>query len=134
MPTDLVLLPLADAFHEVGLPVAVLVALFGWARLRHGDRLTGWLLRHAGLGPAVGALLGVVPGCGAEIVLVTLLMKRAVSYDSTLLVTRLMIGTTRLYARQPAAAIGPPPPNPVIFVAATARSGRFKGAEPTRCL
>ncbi len=82
MPTDLVLLPLADAFHEVGLPVAVLVALFGWARLRHGDRLTGWLLRHTGLGPAVGALLGVVPGCGAEIVLVTLLMKRAVSYGT----------------------------------------------------
>ncbi|WP_165865794.1 putative manganese transporter [Vallicoccus soli] len=82
MPTDLVLLPLADSFHEVGLPVLVLVALFGWARLRHGDRLTEWLLRHARLGPAVGAVLGAVPGCGAEIVLVTLLLRRAVSYGT----------------------------------------------------
>ena len=29
------------------------------------------------------------------------------SYDSTLLVTRFMLGATRLYARQPAAAIAP---------------------------
>jgi eukaryotic-like serine/threonine-protein kinase len=33
--------------------------------------------------------------------------ERAVSYDSTLLVTRFMLGTTRLYLRQPAAAVAP---------------------------
>jgi predicted Zn-dependent protease len=33
--------------------------------------------------------------------------ERAVSYDSTLLVTRVMLGATRLYGRQPAAAIPP---------------------------
>jgi TolB-like protein/Flp pilus assembly protein TadD len=33
--------------------------------------------------------------------------ERAVSYDSTLLVTRFMLGATRLYARQPRAAVGP---------------------------
>ena len=33
--------------------------------------------------------------------------ERAVSYDSTLLVTQFMLGATRLYARQPAAAIAP---------------------------
>lgn len=33
--------------------------------------------------------------------------ERAVSYDSTLLVTQFMLGATRIYARQPAAAIAP---------------------------
>jgi tetratricopeptide (TPR) repeat protein len=33
--------------------------------------------------------------------------ERAVSYDSTLVVTRVMLGMARLYARQPAAAVAP---------------------------
>ncbi|MGQ5261661.1 putative manganese transporter [Micromonospora sp. ZYX-F-536] len=80
--TDLVLRPLADAFMQVGVYVAVLVALFGWLRWRYGDRATDGLTRRPRLGPLVGALLGVSPGCGGAIVLMPLYARGKVSFGT----------------------------------------------------
>ncbi|MEH0936418.1 putative manganese transporter [Micromonospora psammae] len=80
--TELVLRPLADAFMQVGVYVAVMVAFFGWLRWRHGDRVTDGLTRHPRLGPLVGALLGVSPGCGGAIVLMPLYARRKVSFGT----------------------------------------------------
>ncbi|MEW2384276.1 putative manganese transporter [Micromonospora sp. NPDC047707] len=80
--TDLVLRPLADAFMQVGVYVAVMVALFGWLRWRYGDRVTDGLTRRRKLGPLVGALLGVSPGCGGAIILMPLYARRKVSFGT----------------------------------------------------
>ncbi|MFC4020113.1 putative manganese transporter [Micromonospora sp. GCM10011542] len=80
--TDLVLRPLADAFMQVGVYVAVLVALFGWLRWRYGDRVTDGLTHRPRLGPLVGALLGVSPGCGGAIVLMPLYARGKVSFGT----------------------------------------------------
>ncbi len=44
-------------------------------QVRHGDRLQQWLLRHMRFGPAIGALLGLTPGCGLEIALMPLYVR-----------------------------------------------------------
>jgi hypothetical protein len=61
---DVFVRPLADAFMQVGVFVAFLVAPFGWARYRWGHRFDSALERRRRLGPLVAALLTVPPGCG----------------------------------------------------------------------
>ncbi|SCL32426.1 Putative, 10TM heavy-metal exporter [Micromonospora nigra] len=80
--TDLVLRPLADAFMQVGVYVAVMVAFFGWLRWRYGDGVTSALTRRPRLGPLVGALLGVTPGCGGAIILMPLYARGRVSFGT----------------------------------------------------
>lgn len=80
--TELVLRPLADAFMQVGVYVAVMVALFGWLRWRYGDRVTDGLTSRPRLGPLVGALLGVSPGCGGAIILMPLYARGKVSFGT----------------------------------------------------
>ncbi|MFG2061983.1 putative manganese transporter [Micromonospora sp. NPDC048871] len=82
--TEIVLRPLADAFMQVGVYVAVMVALFGWLRWRYGDRVTDGLTRHRRLGPLVGALLGVSPGCGGAIILMPLYARGKVSFGTVI--------------------------------------------------
>lgn len=79
---DLLARPLADAFMQVGVYVAVLVAFFGWLRYRYGDRVTDVLTRHRRWGPLLGALLGVSPGCGGAIVLMPLYARGKVSFGT----------------------------------------------------
>ncbi|SCF16401.1 Putative, 10TM heavy-metal exporter [Micromonospora purpureochromogenes] len=79
---ELVVRPLADAFMQVGVYVAVMVALFGWLRWRYGDRITDGLTHRPRLGPLVGALLGVSPGCGGAIVLMPLYARGKVSFGT----------------------------------------------------
>ncbi|WP_347404766.1 putative manganese transporter [Micromonospora sp. WMMD1102] len=80
--TELLARPLADAFMQVGVYVAVMVALFGWLRWRYGDRVTDQLTRRPRLGPLVGALLGVSPGCGGAIILMPLYARGKVSFGT----------------------------------------------------
>lgn len=80
--TELVLRPLADAFMQVGVFVAVLVAPFGWARWRWGGRLDGALLRHARLGPVVGAALTTPPGCGGAIIVMAVYARGCASFGT----------------------------------------------------
>ncbi|AVT28219.1 hypothetical protein C6361_00455 [Plantactinospora sp. BC1] len=79
---ELLARPLADAFMQVGVYVAVMVALFGWLRWRYGDRVTDHLTHRPRLGPLVGALLGVSPGCGGAIILMPLYARGKVSFGT----------------------------------------------------
>ncbi|MEH1127234.1 putative manganese transporter [Micromonospora sp. CPCC 206061] len=76
--------PMADAFMQVGVYVAVLVVVFGWLRWRYGDRVTDALVRRPRFGPLVGALLGVSPGCGGAIILMPLYARGRVSYGTVI--------------------------------------------------
>ncbi|WP_205474043.1 putative manganese transporter [Nocardioides sp. SYSU D00038] len=79
---ELVLRPLADAFMQVGVFVALLVAPFGWARWRWGHRFDALLERHRRLGPLLAAALTMPPGCGGAIVVMALYSRGAVSYGA----------------------------------------------------
>lgn len=79
-----VLTALADAFMEVGVFVAVLVAAFGWLRWRHGTRMIEVLEGHARWAPLVGALLGVSPGCAGAIMVMPLYARGTVSFGTVI--------------------------------------------------
>ena len=79
---ELVIRPLADAFLQVGVFVALLVAPFGWARHRWGGRFDAALERHRRLGPLIAALLTVPPGCGGAIIVMSVYARGAVSYGA----------------------------------------------------
>jgi hypothetical protein len=79
---QLLLRPLADAFLQVGVAVAVLVAAVAWAQVRYGTRALDVLVRHRRAAPALGALLGVLPGCGGAVLAAGLYLKRKASYGT----------------------------------------------------
>lgn len=81
---DEVLLALADAFMEVGVFVAVLVAAFGWLRWRYGHQLVDVLDRHRLWGPVIGAALGVSPGCAGAILVMPLYARANVSFGTVI--------------------------------------------------
>src|SRR5829696_1366169 len=80
--TELLLRPLADAFMQVGVFVALMVAPFGWARCRWGHRLDAALERRRAAAPLVAAALTMPPGCGGAILVVAAYGRGAVSYGT----------------------------------------------------
>jgi len=80
--TELLLRPLADAFMQVGVFVALLVAPFGWARWRWGDRFDSLLRRNQGLGPLVAAAVTMPPGCGGAIIVMAVYARGGVTFGA----------------------------------------------------
>jgi hypothetical protein len=100
--------PAAAAFLEVGAFVAVLLAVFGRLQHRSGRAVTTWLVRHRGLGPLVGAALGVLPGCGGAIVVMPVYLHGTVSFGTVVatLVATMGDASFVLLATHPVTAIG----------------------------
>ncbi len=101
--TELLVRPLADAFMQVGVFVALLVAPFGWARYRWGHRLDSALQRYRDLGPVLAALLTMPPGCGGAIIVMALYARGAVTFGSAVaaLVATMGDATWVLLAAEP---------------------------------
>jgi hypothetical protein len=99
--------PLADAFMQVGVYVAVMVALFGALRWRYGDRVTDGLTRHRRWGPLAGAVLGVSPGCGGAIILMPLYVRGKVSFGTVVAALAATMGDSSwvIIAADPALAL-----------------------------
>lgn len=81
--TEVLLQPAADAFLQVGVWVAVLVATFGMLQWRTGGAVTAWMRHHDRWGPAVGGLLGMTPGCGGAILVMPLAARGEVTFGTT---------------------------------------------------
>ncbi len=80
--TEILLRPLADAFMQVGVFVALMLVPFAWARHRWADRLDALLERHRRLGPVTAAALTMPPGCGGAIMVMTVYARGGVTYGS----------------------------------------------------
>lgn len=82
--TELVLQPLADAFMQVGVFVALMLGVFGYIQYRTGDRITRFLAARWRSAPLFGALLGVTPGCGGAILVMPLYLRGTVSFGTVI--------------------------------------------------
>ena len=82
--TELVLRPLADAFMQVGVFVALMLVVFGYIQYRTGDRITRFLAARWRSAPLFGALLGVTPGCGGAILVMPLYLRGTVSFGTVI--------------------------------------------------
>lgn len=79
---DTTVTALADAFMEVGVYVAMLLAFFGWLQWRTGERVSQVLQEHRHWAPLVGALLGVSPGCAGALLVMPLYARGVVPFGA----------------------------------------------------
>lgn len=72
----------AGSFIEVTVWVGAMIGGFAFLQHRLGHRVTAFLLRHWRAGPWLGALAGVIPGCGGAILVVPLFARSRVSFGT----------------------------------------------------
>ncbi len=82
--TEALVRPLADAFMQVGVFVALMLVPFAWARHRWADRLDAALERHRRLGPLGAAALTMPPGCGGAIMVMAVYARGGVTYGAAI--------------------------------------------------
>jgi len=69
-----------SAFRDIGIPVAIVLLVFGCVEQTTAGRIAIMLSQKQRLQPLLGALLGVMPGCGGAILVVPLFARGIVSY------------------------------------------------------
>lgn len=72
----------AGSFIEVTVWVGAMIGGFAYLQYRLGDRVSGFLTRNWRRGPLIGALAGVIPGCGGAILVVPLFVRSRVSFGT----------------------------------------------------
>lgn len=87
--------------------VALFAAVAAVVRWRTGGRLLDLLHRHRRVGPALGALLGVIPGCGTNVLVMPLYASRQVSFGTVVAALTATMGDSSwvLIAGDPRAAL-----------------------------
>lgn len=102
-----VLRPLSDAFIEVGVWVALLLAVFGLVQWRYGDAVSRFLVAHPKAGPLLGAIIGATPGCGGAIIATPLYLRGTVSFGTVVAALVATMGDSSfvLIAASPRAAL-----------------------------
>jgi len=105
---ELLLVPLTDAFAQVGVFVAVLAGIVAWTRVRYGASALDVLVRHPRWAPLLGAVCGVTPGCGGAILVTGLYLKRRASYGSAVAALTATMGDAAfvIIALDPVLALG----------------------------
>ena len=71
-----------EAFIHVGILLGIVILLFGFLDYKTGGNIVNILEKNKKLQPIIGALLGVIPGCGGCIILIPLNVKNKVSIGS----------------------------------------------------
>jgi hypothetical protein len=71
-----------EAFIHVGVLLGIVILLFGFLDYKTGGNIVNILEKNKKLQPIIGALLGVIPGCGGSIILIPLYVKNKVSFGS----------------------------------------------------
>ncbi|HEX2131329.1 MAG TPA: putative manganese transporter, partial [Actinophytocola sp.] len=104
---ELLLVPLADAYLQVGVFVAVMSAVAAWLRSRYADRATDFVVRHRRAGPVFGALLGVSPGCAGALLLIPLFTRGTVSFGTMIAALTATMGDSSwvIMAAEPTTAL-----------------------------
>jgi len=105
---ELLLVPLTDAFAQVGVFVAVLAGIVALTQVRYGASALDVLVRHPRWAPFLGAVCGVTPGCGGAILVTGLYLKRRASYGSAVAALTATMGDAAfvIIALDPVLALG----------------------------
>ena len=71
-----------EAFMHVGVLLAIVILLFGFLDYKTGGNIVNILEKNKKIQPILGAILGVIPGCGGSIILIPLYVKNKVSFGA----------------------------------------------------
>lgn len=71
-----------EAFIHVGVLLSIVILLFGFIDYKTGGNIVNILEKNKKIQPILGAILGVIPGCGGSIILIPLYVKNKVSFGA----------------------------------------------------
>ena len=81
---ETVIVSMRDAFLAVTVFVAVMVLLFSWLQYLTAGRFVDWIRSRKKWQPVIGALMGLIPGCGGAIIIMPMFAKGYVTYGTVL--------------------------------------------------
>ncbi|MFX0547712.1 putative manganese transporter [Hathewaya histolytica] len=73
-----------DAFLQVGVFVGAVLIIFGYLDYKKGGKLVRGIENSKRLQPAIGAFLGLTPGCGGAILVMPLFIKGSISFGTVI--------------------------------------------------
>jgi hypothetical protein len=73
-----------DAFLAVTVFVAAMVLLFSWLQYVTAGRFVAWIRENKRFQPAIGALMGLTPGCGGAIIVMPMYARGYVTYGTVI--------------------------------------------------
>ncbi len=81
---DLVVTNASTAFVDVTVFVGVALLVFGVINYKLEGRLVEYIAKRKAYQPVIGALLGLIPGCGGAILVMPLYVKKKVSFGTVI--------------------------------------------------
>ena len=81
---EIIVSSMRDAFLAVTVFVAGMVLLFSWLQYITAGRFVSWIRENKRLQPAIGALMGLTPGCGGAIIVMPMYARGYVTYGTVI--------------------------------------------------
>ena len=81
---EIIVISMRDAFLAVTVFVAAMVLLFSWLQYITAGRFVSWIRENKRLQPAIGALMGLTPGCGGAIIVMPMYARGYVTYGTVI--------------------------------------------------
>lgn len=72
----------SEAFLHVGSMVGLFIVLFGYINYKTNENFTYIISKNRKLQPLIGALIGVIPGCGGSLAIIPLYMQGKLSFGA----------------------------------------------------
>ena len=81
---EILVVSMRDAFLAVTVFVAAMVLLFSWLQYVTAGRFVAWIRENKHFQPAIGALMGLTPGCGGAIIVMPMYARGYVTYGTVI--------------------------------------------------
>ena len=81
---EILVTSMRDAFLAVTVFVAAMVLLFSWLQYVTAGRFVAWIRENRRFQPAIGALMGLTPGCGGAIIVMPMYARGYVTYGTVI--------------------------------------------------
>ena len=81
---EILVTSMRDAFLAVTVFVAAMVLLFSWLQYVTAGRFVAWIRENKRFQPAIGALMGLTPGCGGAIIVMPMYARGYVTYGTVI--------------------------------------------------
>ncbi len=81
---EILVISMRDAFLAVTVFVAAMVLLFSWLQYITAGRFVEWIRNNERWQPALGAIMGLTPGCGGAIIMMPMYTRGYVTYGTVI--------------------------------------------------
>lgn len=79
---DIIINAAQESFLHVGVLLGVVILIFGYIDYKTSGNIVNILENNKRIQPIIGAILGIIPGCGGSIILIPLYVKNKVGFGA----------------------------------------------------